>query len=288
MHTHPTVVAGVRPQDSTSLVTEWAATLAAQRGARLHLLAAHPLSPRLAEGVGGLRRTLSRSLHEVATQLRERHPGLDVTHEITWVTPAEALRRASTDADLLVIGRQERSWSGELIQATAPQVMSSAHCPVLVVPEDHQSSPTVPRVVLGWDDDDATPEAARFAFAEAERWGAELQVVLVVEVTPVLTRGGMLTADADQPAHLAGPLGDARAQHPGVSVQTSRIPGRPAEVLTEVAGTDALLVVGTRGRGPMLGTLLGSTSREVLASARGPVAVVAAGDLPAPEVDPDY
>lgn len=50
--------------------------------------------------------------------------------------------------------------------------------------------------------------------------------------------------------------------------------GHPAEQLIDAAGTDGLLVVGSRGRGPVGGRLLGSVSQHCAQYARGTVVVV--------------
>ncbi|MBM7808240.1 nucleotide-binding universal stress UspA family protein [Geodermatophilus bullaregiensis] len=50
--------------------------------------------------------------------------------------------------------------------------------------------------------------------------------------------------------------------------------GQPAQQLIDAAGTDGLLVVGSRGRGPVRGAVLGSVSQQCAQYASGPVVVV--------------
>ena len=50
--------------------------------------------------------------------------------------------------------------------------------------------------------------------------------------------------------------------------------GQPAQQLIDTAGSDGLLVVGSRGRGPVRGAVLGSVSQQCAQYARGPVVVV--------------
>src|SRR5918999_1186688 len=50
--------------------------------------------------------------------------------------------------------------------------------------------------------------------------------------------------------------------------------GQPAQQLIDTAGSDGLLVVGSRGRGPLRGAVLGSVSQQCAQYARGPVVVV--------------
>lgn len=49
---------------------------------------------------------------------------------------------------------------------------------------------------------------------------------------------------------------------------------KPARVLMAVAPDAQLIVVGSRGRGPVAGAVLGSTGNDLLARSACPVAVV--------------
>lgn len=66
-----------------------------------------------------------------------------------------------------------------------------------------------------------------------------------------------------------------------VAVETSVGTGRPAPVLLEEAERAQLVVLGSRGRGDLVGLLTGSTSLQVAMHATCPVVVVRAG-LPEP------
>src|SRR5699024_12300039 len=73
-------------------------------------------------------------------------------------------------------------------------------------------------------------------------------------------------------------LGDAAERvapgFPDVPVTAELLPGTPREALEEISERTDLLVVGTRGLGPVLGSLLGSVSRGILHDAGCPVAVI--------------
>jgi nucleotide-binding universal stress UspA family protein len=67
-----------------------------------------------------------------------------------------------------------------------------------------------------------------------------------------------------------------------VATEPLLLHGEPAEALTEAAGDVDLLVLGSRGYGPVKGTLLGGVSSRVMAAAPCPVIVVPRGAGPAP------
>lgn len=60
----------------------------------------------------------------------------------------------------------------------------------------------------------------------------------------------------------------------GAAVTPEVMYGHPTKALIDAAGADRLLVVGSRGRGPIAGTLLGSVSQSCAQYARGPMVVV--------------
>ncbi|GAB6171603.1 universal stress protein [Paradesulfitobacterium aromaticivorans] len=62
----------------------------------------------------------------------------------------------------------------------------------------------------------------------------------------------------------------------GVEVRTKQLPGHPAAVIIEEAAREGvdLIVMGSRGYGPIAGPLLGSISQRVLQKAECPVLIV--------------
>ena len=69
-----------------------------------------------------------------------------------------------------------------------------------------------------------------------------------------------------------------QAKHPGVAVTEMPREGRAATVLTDASGGAGLIVVGTRGRGPVTGLVLGSVGQKLLRRAHCPVMVVRSHD----------
>ena len=139
------------------------------------------------------------------------------------------------------------------------------------------------RVVVGVDGSAHARQALRFALSEAALRGARVDVVGSWAVPPLTATGvGMIPAfdllrtelgDSAREV-LAGELANAADAAAGVEVEQHVAQGDAAGVLVEAAAGAELLVVGSRGRGGVTGTVLGSVSRACLHHAPCPVAVV--------------
>ena len=144
------------------------------------------------------------------------------------------------------------------------------------------------RVLLALDGSESA-DAARAA-VDSINWpdGSVIHVLGVVEPKPIFPVSlGMLTpsievvgdrAEADAEAALNRVVRDAATslRRPNRFVNPVVAVGRPASVIvTTAAGVQAeLLVVGSRGRGPLRSMVLGSVSAEVVSEARCAVLVV--------------
>jgi nucleotide-binding universal stress UspA family protein len=135
-------------------------------------------------------------------------------------------------------------------------------------------------IVVGVDGSDHGMVALEAAISEAKAHGADLHVVYVTDVTPAtLHLGDALTVDTSVLAEAqrqgvwgtVGPVIDAGG-HPVTRVD---LDGYPADALVDYAEEKRadLLVVGTRGRGRIASTFLGSTSSRALDHARCDVLV---------------
>lgn len=138
-------------------------------------------------------------------------------------------------------------------------------------------------IIAGVDGSDIGREALRFALGEARLRGARLGVVHSWGIPPLTTTGiGMIPAyqilhgelrDAARDV-LEDELAHAGDDLVGVDVERHVVQGDAAGALVERAGGADLLVVGSRGRGGVTATALGSVSRACLQHAPCPVAVV--------------
>jgi nucleotide-binding universal stress UspA family protein len=179
---------------------------------------------------------------------------------IVYGNPVEALNRLATEeqAELLVVGSRGRSGiAAALSGSVSTRLASESVVPVLVV-SDEAGARFVARdrkdgtVVSGVDGSVESTRALRLAADLADRMGRRLVPVYAA----------------------ARPTDELAAEAVGTPVATEL--GDPVEVLRSRA-VDAharLIVVGSRGRGPLRGALLGSVSASLAASAPAPVLVV--------------
>lgn len=203
----------------------------------------------------------------------EELPGAVVrTHLVrgpaTDAVPASA---GATDAALLVVGSRGRSGVAALLGSVSRACINRSPVPVLVVPPDSpgpalEGAP----IVVG---DDGSPGARR-----AVAWAAELAAAL--GTTVVVARGAdPLPADDAPPpaAPSADELVDRGVPHRLVAAEDDA-----RHLLTRTATEEdaSLVVVGSRGNGPVKALLLGSVAAFVVRHSTRPVVVV-------PDAHPD-
>lgn len=135
-------------------------------------------------------------------------------------------------------------------------------------------------VVVGYNAKQHGRDALRWAVEEAVRRDVLLIVIYAANV-PGMTLGpgpGLLEPEpgALDAAHevTARGIDEALAAHPGVRVSGATEVTSPSQALTAASRDAGLLVIGTRGRGRLLGALLGSVAFSVVAAAECPVIVV--------------
>ncbi|MGW1589686.1 universal stress protein [Streptomyces sp. NPDC002386] len=138
-------------------------------------------------------------------------------------------------------------------------------------------------ITAGVDGTEEGLAALDWAAREAVRRGLPLRVVHAWRYAEALA-----TADRDtQHGWVSEGVREAvRAvlgRHPELEVDVDVLEGGVAEALTGAAARSELLVLGSRGHGPVMGFLLGSVGRQVIAETARPVVLVRAGDRAAAE-----
>ncbi|MGV9759624.1 universal stress protein [Streptomyces tricolor] len=237
-------------------------------------------------------------LDEVRTRLADRAGETPVEYVAVEGVPGAVLPELGADAQLLVLGSRGRGgFASLLLGSNGLAAARDAECPVVVVPrpgrEVHGQGPAEPgpRVVVGLHADSPDEGVLAFAFAEAARRDARLQVIAAYP-WPVQTWSapGQLVpplVDQDAVEHetralAEGFLAPHRARRPEVRADAEALPGDAAGHLV-AASKDADLVVVGRHRRRLLAParMMGSVTQAVLLHAASPVAVVP----PAPPED---
>jgi nucleotide-binding universal stress UspA family protein len=189
--------------------------------------------------------------------------------------PVTVLQDQCPPESLIVVGhRFHAQGSG---RGLAARLAASAPQPVVVVTSS--PDPALDQIVVGFDGTPASVRASVAAAVEADRRGARLNVVhawpgagsvLLADVTEIETRRSR------HERIVAAAVDAIRSDHPSLAVQGHLEIGSALDVLRRRAAGAALLVVGSRGQGPVRRFVLGSVSTALLDSAGCPVMVVTA------------
>jgi nucleotide-binding universal stress UspA family protein len=163
-------------------------------------------------------------------------------------------------------------------------LLSGIHSTVAVAPRSYANGDgALARIGVAVDGGSESWRALAGAARLAERANASLRVISVMG-EPHYVLGGLLSPLGPdeyrgyKEAEWERIYEEAEGRLPdGVSAEPLLLHGDPAEALTEAASDLDLLVLGSRGYGPVKGTLLGSVSSRVMAAASCPVLVVPRG-----------
>jgi len=152
---------------------------------------------------------------------------------------------------------------------------------VAVLPAGPGATPPPPldKVLLATDLTDASAAATDEAFVLAQRLGAALLVVSVIDPGSLRLPGGRFTERVDQVRarrEVAAQQLVERGRGVGVRVSFLVWEGNPGEAIVEAADAEDadLILVGSHGRGAVGRVLLGSVSEFVVRNAHCPVLVV--------------
>ena len=236
-------------------------------------------SERQPDGQPGSSVQRTTALEEATQRVRAALPHVVVIPRTRWGHPHEALLDSSRRSNLVVIGTHGTSPVAGLTHATLPlKIAGRSACTTVVVPAGWE--PRSGPVVVGWADDPTADAALAFAAREAERRGVALTIVhgwtapaaaTVNYLSSAVAIEGLEMTNRDQLQRAAA---DIRLAFPSVVVTEELEPGPAAAALLDDATEASLVVVGSRGRGPLAGLLLGSVSHSVLLAMPAPVAVV--------------
>jgi nucleotide-binding universal stress UspA family protein len=177
-------------------------------------------------------------------------------------------------ADLIVLGSTHRGRAGRVYPGSVGEkLLQGSPCAVAIAPSGYarREHPDFSLIGVGYDGE----RDSRFALAEADllaaQLHAQLRIITVVPVYPALDR--VESAEARE-AEYQTRLDHATRRLVLLDAEPWLDQGDPAQVLARQGVDLDLLIVGSRGYGPVRRTLLGSVGTEVIRTAPCPVLVI--------------
>lgn len=289
------IVIGIDDRPSARDALTLARWLAAADGEDLLLAWVHPYDrlPSLLDQ-GDEAQAVRAAIEAMAAEVKATLPA-DLRPELRLVSgrsAAEGLQRIAERerASLIVLGASERAGIGRIAPgATARRLLAGSSVPVAIAPRGYGDDlGQAPVIGVGFDGGAESHEALDWAAALARRVGGHLRLIAVHEP--------FAFSDVSTGAFPIESVGQAlrRELRDEVEREVTRLAvsadvgakfrdGDPAgELVAESADVD-VLVMGSRGWGPVRAVLLGSVSDAVLAQSAAPVIVVPRGAQVAPD-----
>jgi nucleotide-binding universal stress UspA family protein len=189
-------------------------------------------------------------------------------------------------AQIIVVGASHRGTIGRVLLGTVSRgVLDASPCPVAVAPPGLAAKRETgfASVGVGFDDTPAARDALAVAHSFARRAGAELRLLWAAHLaTRALPLAFTSYLNPDYFQQVRAEVEDRleRAAIPiraDVPVRAEIVPGDTAAALVKESERLDLLILGSRGYGPLGSVLLGSVSRSVVEDARCPVLVIPRG-----------
>jgi nucleotide-binding universal stress UspA family protein len=198
-------------------------------------------------------------------------------------SPARGLHELAEDrhAAAIVVGSSHRGALGRVLAGTgATQLLSGSSCPVAVAPRGLADGAPIGlrRIGVGFDDSPESWNALQRAAGLAAATGAAVRVVHALAPLSLPPSLSPAPSDVELDRRRAAELATARAVaslSQTVKPESRFLTGHPVSALeAEARGDLDLLVLGSRGFGPLRRVLLGSVSAELMRQAPCAVMVV--------------
>lgn len=297
------ILVGFDGSDHAIRALHWGAVEALRRGCPLSVMTAFTV-PR---GVAGyvdsasettgdsLARTGAERLLEEAGDLLKDFPA-EVQYFVRYGDAAGVMVAHSSDAELCVVGARGRGgFIGRMLGSVSSALPAHSSCPTVIVdpsyeppqgegPQRFTSSDERP-VSVGMDQSKGAKIAALHAAEVAAAHKVPLRVVMAIPpLDSALLWYPELGPRDDQLERRRAETEDRLSvqvqwlskHFDDLVISAAVRDGLPAGVLRDETEGSQLTVVGTRGRGGLASTLMGSTSAGVVTHAAGPVMVVPA------------
>jgi nucleotide-binding universal stress UspA family protein len=266
-----TIIAGFDGSVASREAVRFAVRLGRALSADVVALTGYPVQPLFGRGAAaGADAALAASARAAADlTLADLHEDGVSTRVVRPGEPARALIEAADElgSDLIVVGRHHAAGLGRLaLGSTGERLIHGAPCPVSIVPAT-TSRDRFATIAVAYDTGDTAHITLDYAGRIARSLLARLVIISVVEPFAGTPRHRSAVAEHVDEA--------AKQLRPGLEVEVRVLLGRAGETLVDACKDDVdLLVVGSRGYGPLRAVLAGSVSCYVAEHAPCPVTVV--------------
>jgi nucleotide-binding universal stress UspA family protein len=287
------IVVGVDGRKRSKDALALAARLAERTGGDLLLVHAHGYGP-LEKIIGDdgyralVRTAFNASFYQVKEIVGEHHAR--ELRAIPDASPAAGLERIaqSEGAQAIVVGPSRRTGLGRFRPGSVSErLLSGATVPVAVAPAGYSRRERLTRVVCAFDGSPESRLALNWAEELTRLSGADL-TVYSVHSAPAFGRvgaGGAFSGDSVSKALRSELERQQREALIGRSARGLIMSGDPARTLARATKNSDLLVMGSRGYGPVRAALLGGVSQYVIRHASCPVVICPRGaGVPASDV----
>jgi nucleotide-binding universal stress UspA family protein len=279
------IVAVDGSQGSTDAIA-LASTLAGITGFGLTFVNVFPYDPSPSRAVNReFEDYLRQDSRELLERVRDAHG--DATVELKTIanpSAAHGLHELAEreQADLIVVGSTHTGRAGRVLPgSTAERLLHGAPCPVAVAPNGYAQRSDKPLAVLGcgYDGSPSSRRALEEAGRLAAATGARLRAIRVFE--PLLydlppgnaAFGGMASYNDSLHVRAGEELEAAVASIETEGAESQLEVGNAAEVLADASGDLDLLLLGSRGYGPLHAVMVGGVSGPLVREAACPVIV---------------
>jgi nucleotide-binding universal stress UspA family protein len=284
------IIVGVDESARSEDAVAFAQRIADATGAGLTLASAYPYQEMRSRASNeDFREELHRDAVATLDRMGARLSVPAITRAIANPSAPHALHdlAESDDAALVVIGSSHRGRVGQVVPgSTAERLLHGSPCPVAVVPQGYASSEPQPirAIGVGFDGSEESEAALSGAVEAARRLGATLRVIRAFDVSAIMSPAFM-----DAPGYISAEENLERMARERVDEVVAGLPedvraeavfrvGKPSEVLASQSEELDLLILGSRGYGPLRAVLLGGVSHVVLREASCPVIVLPRGE----------
>ncbi|MBR7828227.1 universal stress protein [Actinospica sp. MGRD01-02] len=219
-----------------------------------------------------------RIVAEAAEFVREEYPGLEVSSALPYgVAPAKVFLDEAEKARAIVLGAKGSALGNLALGSVSLQTVGYAASPVVIV---NRAVDGNHRIVVGTDLSRSSSASLDYAFEEASRRRARLQVMYVWKMPyppkpPLLFDPDPKVVARGYEGVVEEQISALREHYPEVdAVIDVQVRTTPIEALTAASARADLLVLGSRLHGGFRGLAIGSVSHYLLHNSACPVAVV--------------